>query len=1122
MRRTLLMMGLLASLAQGQSLKHIVIIVKENRSFDHYFGQFPGVTGGPVTSFNCVGPLGACSGGTLAVIPSDPTQADADCGHSFYNSTSDYDGGLMDRFNQNCSNSSDWAKQYSAATIPTYWSYAKTYGLADHMFASVMGPSYPNHLYIFSATSNEAQNNPGMVSGKPPNGTGANDWSCDAFHYGRCSANGTTLCSKASDCTGLGSCIIDSGTGHCSVSTSTSCTLDSDCSASGGGYCSNGNTYTGTFYGIDLQGGTGNQMYPGVCSVHRTVGCNSICTVAGQSCSVTTDCLVTSPTSKCNIADPACGALSGDVCDASSQQFLSAARGSACPNVTTIADRLQSVGVSWGMYYSTGNTSTTDQKWNPVGYVQHLRYGVDWSTAVHPSAQFVTDAASCTSDTNCSLPSVVWVTGADVVSEHPPNLVATGEAWTATQVNAVMSNSYLWSNSTVFITWDDFGGFADHLAPSQDAFNWSDGIRVPLLCVGRFCKNQITSTVFTHASMLKCIEDNFGVSALVGGVDGAANDACFGSGGMMSLSQNNPFPAGATTTTVASSLSSSVYGQAVSFSATVTANVSGTPTGSVAFSDGSTLLGTASLSAGVATFSTSALTTGQHSIAAVYNGNSSFNTSSGFLNQTVTQASTALTVGSNINPSVLGQSVTITAAITTQYGSQATGTVAIADGSALLGSPVLNGNIAKFSTSALAQGTHSIVAAYAGDANSIPSTSSALSQVVTKAASTTMLASSLNPSGLGQSVTFTATVSSLAGTPAGDVSFEKGSTVLATVSLSNGVATYTTTKLPLGSNSITAVYAGDGHSTGSTSAPVTQIVLTATTTTLTSSPNPSTYGQAVGLTATVTSSGGAPPNSETVTFKQGTTVLGTGYLTGGKATFTTSTLAAGTKSVTAVYVGDSNFATSTSKAVSQVIAKASSTTALTSSQNPSSYGQSVTFTATVAPQFSGTPTGTVTFKNGSATLGSATLSNGVAKYATTKLAVGTAVVTAAYNGSNSFLTSTSTALNQVVNQAGTTTKLSSSLDPASLGQSVTITAAVAAQFAGTVPGSVTFLDGTTTLKTVTLSGGKATLTTSTLASGAHNITANYGGSSDFTASSASMTETVNGGGSRNASSPPRP
>src|SRR6266404_5101104 len=96
-------------------------------------------------------------------------------------------------------------------------------------------------------------------------------------------------------------------------------------------------------------------------------------------------------------------------------------------------------------------------------------------------------------------------------------------------------------------------------------------------------------------------------------------------------------------------------------------------------------------------------------------------------------------------------------------------------------------------------------------------------------------------------------------------------------------------------------------------------MLAATTTTLTSSPNPSTHGQAVTFTAVVTSGLGPPPDGEIVTFKKGTTVLGTGTLSGGSASFTTSTLPVGTNYIKAVYGGDSNFAGSTSKAVAQVV-----------------------------------------------------------------------------------------------------------------------------------------------------------------------------------------------------------
>jgi hypothetical protein len=1112
MRRTILLLALfgsvLGSIAHGQSLKHIIIIVKENRSFDHYFGQFPGVTGGPTTVFNCVGALGGCSGGTMTAIPADPTVGDADCGHSFYNSTSDYSNGLMNRFNQNCSNATDWAKQYGATTIPNYWSYATNYGLADHMFASVMGPSYPNHLYMLAATSNEAQNNPGMNAGKPPNGTGANNWTCDAFHYGRCTGNGTTLCSTNSDCTGLGTCAIDQGTGHCSVSTTTACTYDSDCMASGGGYCGNGNTYTGTFYGIDIEGGTGRQMFPGVCSAHRTVACNSICTVAGG-CSITTDCLVTGPTLKCSIADPACAALSGDVCDVSSQQFLGAARGSNCPNVTTIADRLEAANVSWGMYYSTGNTPTTDQKWNPIGYVQHLRYGVDWNSKVFPSTRFATDVAACTSDANCALPSVVWVTGIDSVSEHPPNLVSAGEAWTATQVNAVMNNTYVWSNSTIFILWDDFGGFADHLAPTEDAINWTDGIRVPMICVGRFCKKQITNTMFTSSSLLKCIENNFGVSALVNSVDGAANDACFSSGGMMSLSQNNPFPGGGTTTVLASSLNPSVFGQTVTFSAAVTAKSSGTPTGSVAFGNGATLLGTSALSAGIANFSVATLAAGAHTINAAYSGDSTFNSSASSLSQTVTQTTSTLALASGTNPAGAGQSVTFTARATLSHGGQASGTVTFMQGSNSLGSSALSGNVATVSTASLPLGTDSITATYGGDANTTGSTSNAVAQVIDKNASATTLVSSMNPSVSGHAVKFTATVSSPGTAPTGSVSFKSGSTVLDTEALVAGSASFSTTKLPMGNNDITAVYAGDADNNGSNSPAMVQVVLRGTTTTLTSSLNPSTFGQAVLFTATVSSNLGAPPNGETVIFKQGTTVLGTGLLSSGSASLSVSTLGVGTRPVTAVYAGDSTLATSTSTPVSQVIFQGATTTAVGSSQNPSKFGQSVTFTATVLPQFSGTPAGSVKFMYETTALGSVTLSAGKAKFTTTTLPVGTASVTAVYAGNASFQTSTSAALNQVVSQASTTTTLSSSLNPSTAGTAVSFTATVAGQFGGTVAGSVTFLDGTTMLKTVALSAGTAKFTTITLASGTHGITANYSGNASFTTSSASLTQTVN-------------
>ena len=279
---------------------------------------------------------------------------------------------------------------------------------------------------------------------------------------------------------------------------------------------------------------------------------------------------------------------------------------------------------------------------------------------------------------------------------------------------------------------------------------------------------------------------------------------------------------------------------------------------------------------------------------------------------------------------------------------------------------------------------------------------------------TTTLESSFNPSPTGKPVFFTATVSSPGGTPTGKVRFLNGNTVMARKTLTSGSARYGTSELPPGIHIITAVYEGDFNNNGSTSAPLNQTVLAATTTTLSSSPNPSAYGQTVILTASVISGYGVPPDGETVIFKQGETVLGTGTLNGGSTSISTSALKVGTKLVKAVYAGDSKFFSSVSKAVSQVVSKATTTTTLASSQNPSKLGQSVTFTATVTPQFSGTPTGIVAFYDGTTLLKSVALSGATAKFTTSTLASGTHTIMVTYNGSASFFGS-SASLVQTVN-----------------------------------------------------------------------------------------------------------
>ncbi len=312
----------------------------------------------------------------------------------------------------------------------------------------------------------------------------------------------------------------------------------------------------------------------------------------------------------------------------------------------------------------------------------------------------------------------------------------------------------------------------------------------------------------------------------------------------------------------------------------------------------------------------------------------------------------------------------------------------------------------------------------AGNVESVKSISFTISSLTT-----TALTSSMNPSRYNQAITLTATVTpSLGGSVSGTVTFLNAGTSIGTGTL-RGKAKLTTSALLGTTDTITAIYVGDGNDNGSTSAGIAEVTKAASTTTaLTSSRNPSSYGQAITLTATVTSGFGGTATG-TVTFYHESTVVGTGTLSGNVAKLTITGLGIGTEHFTATYGGDGNYTTSTSSVVAQVIDEASTTTTLTSSSNPSSYGQAVTLTATVAPSFGGTATGTVTFNHAGTVLGTGTLSGNVAKLTVSNLAVGTSHITATYGGSTDYLTSTSSALAQVVDKASTTTTLTSSENP---------------------------------------------------------------------------------------------
>jgi hypothetical protein len=283
-----------------------------------------------------------------------------------------------------------------------------------------------------------------------------------------------------------------------------------------------------------------------------------------------------------------------------------------------------------------------------------------------------------------------------------------------------------------------------------------------------------------------------------------------------------------TKTTVSASSSTSVYGVSVTFTATVSATSGGTPTGTVIFKDGSTTLGSGTLSAGKTTYSTSALQGGTHKITATYGGSGFDVTStSPSLTHMVTAATSTTSVSHSLNPSSYGQSVVFTATIVSSHGGSVSGTVTFKDGSTTLGTGTVNSsNKATYTTSALSAGSHTITASYGGSSSDLAS-SGTITQTVNKAATTTTLVSSLNPSTAGNTVTFTAhVVGAMGGSISGAVAFKSGTTTLGSANLNSGTgkASFSTSSLSTGNHSISAAYQGSTNSNSSTSSTLTQVV----------------------------------------------------------------------------------------------------------------------------------------------------------------------------------------------------------------------------------------------------------------------------------------------------------
>jgi len=575
------------------------------------------------------------------------------------------------------------------------------------------------------------------------------------------------------------------------------------------------------------------------------------------------------------------------------------------------------------------------------------------------------------------------------------------------------------------------------------------------------------------------------------------------------------------------------YGQSVTLSSHVTATAdSGTPTGTVSFVEGGTTIATASVDAsGNASIDVTTLPVGTHSITAKYSGDDDYKSSSSTPSTvSVTKANSAVTLSTPDHSTVAGQSVPLTVQVGPGANSSGTptGTVQLqVDGSNVGGSVTLTGGSAVLPTlTSLLAGNHTISVQYSGDGN-FNGNGDSFTQHVSAADTTTVVMVNPTPSGQDQNVTISANVAAVApggGSPTGTVSFTSDGTSIGAGALqaNNGggsTATLDIDSLAPGTHTIVASYAGD-DSYNASEGETTHKVLAdaervATTTTLTSSKNPSTYGELISYKAKVEASDGGSVGGQ-VQFSIDGANFGDPVPVDANGIAESDTLGSpepGDHTVMAAYQPDPVHFGSGDTLV-QTVADADVAVHITSSKPNANFGDSVQFSATVDSTAIGTgaPAGYVQFAVDGEPLGDAvTLNNGVATSpATTDITPGSHLVTASYAGDVHFNPGLDS-LTQSVGKVGTSTALTITPASSTYGDTVSLKAQVTpdSNAYGVAGGTVSFVEGTTTLATATLSNNAATVQISGLTAGSHSIKAVYSGSNVFAGStSAAKTEDV--------------
>ena len=445
-------------------IKHVVIITQENRSFDSYFGTYPGADGIPMQD-----------GKPTASIP-DPAKggcaspfystADSNAGgpHSPDDATADINGGALDGFVAqaekglaHCEPTATDCKYKSKATdvmgyhdrnqLPTYWDYADNFVLQDHMFSSAAAGSLQAHLYMvseWSAKCTKAGDPSSCVNSLQGLDTEPEKADFDKSLIGQCQANTDPQpCQAALQAAGL------------------SPDLAAQTSQVASGSCKFTDTFT---------------------------GCRN--------------------------------AVNGaDVPDALKGKLADAAKTLSRPDYawTDLTYLLHKHAVPWA-YYVFGGTepdcendaatcqpvkqdAETPGRWNPLPYFDTVKEDGEQGN-IKPLTGFYDDARQG------RLPAVTWVAPTDAVSEHPPAKMSTGQQYVAGLINAIMSGPD-WDSTAIFLNWDDWGGFYDHVQPPV-VDNNGYGLRVPAMVISPYAKKgYIDHQVLSQDAYFKFIEDDF-------------------------------------------------------------------------------------------------------------------------------------------------------------------------------------------------------------------------------------------------------------------------------------------------------------------------------------------------------------------------------------------------------------------------------------------------------------------------------------------------------------------------------------------------------------------------------------------------------------------------------------